>query len=155
VIRLSASLIIHQTAFVDDESLSRMIKCCCKRIVRGPTDQLGTCLALLEAVFEHCTIASSELFLLITTLCFIVCLDIEAERSWKLFSSLLKSEHSHAMLKILQNIMRSFVLNASEEHHDVAVQITRGAVHGLSMAMWGVNVSFTNGVGSIQVLFRK
>lgn len=68
-------------------------------------------------------------------------MDIEADKTWKLFNFLLTSDHSYAVLAYLQSIMRSFVSKASEDRQEVAVQIARGAVHALAQALWGTKVS--------------
>lgn len=133
-------MIRFQHAFADEESLAKIIRCICKRIVRGPGNQLTQCLTLLEAIFDHCVISKSELFVLVTSLCFIVCLDCEADKTWNLFKSLLTSDHSYATMELLQKIMRTFVAKSNESHHDVAVQIARGAVFALAQALWGAKV---------------
>ncbi|KAI6196352.1 hypothetical protein M3Y94_01098900 [Aphelenchoides besseyi] len=138
VIRLTASLICQQTQYVDEESLSKIIRCSCKRVVRGPGELLSVCLTLLETVFEHCIISPSELFILVSSLCFVVCVETESEKTWKLLVYLLSSEHSYLVFQLLQQLMRSVVPSVEDERHDVAVQIARGAVYILAQALWGV-----------------
>lgn len=137
-------MIRHQSTFVDEDSLSRIIRCCCKRAVRGNSNDMGICLTLLEAVFEHCVVSSSELFILITTLSFIVCIDVEPDKTWKLFEFLLTSQHSYAVLALLQEIMTTFVSNASEDRREVAVHISAGTVYALAQALWGTKVCCTH-----------
>lgn len=140
MIQLCSNLIRYQHAFIREESLSRIFKCCFKRLVKGPGNQLGPYLDLLETIFKHCVILKSELFSLVTSLCFIICLDVEAEKTWNLFSFLLTSEHSYSVLTILQKIMTTFVKNSSEHRREIAVQIARGSVYGMAQALFGAKV---------------
>lgn len=87
-------------------------------------------------------LSKSEVFLLVTSLCFVVCLEFEAEKTWELFDFLLNSEHSYSVLITLQKIMTTFVTNASDSRREVSVQIVRGSVHAMAQALWGAKVRF-------------
>ncbi|GMT16501.1 hypothetical protein PFISCL1PPCAC_7798, partial [Pristionchus fissidentatus] len=139
VIQLAQQLIMHNSAFVCEQSMITLVRTSCGRCARLGDPLTSPCLDLLVTIQKYSELPRSELPLIVTTLCCLVVLKTFCEQSWAVARNLLNSQLGHRTRNVLVEILKSgqSSLQILGTDKGRVIRSIRGAVYFLVQSTWG------------------
>ncbi|KAI1709848.1 tuberin domain-containing protein [Ditylenchus destructor] len=138
LITLVEQTFTRNSAFLDEEVVTSILHCFCKRISQNCVTLVVPILSCIESVLKYSHIPKSELLPLVVCLCLLITNPAHSSNAWKLMRILLSSVNAYAVLRILQHLLtRFFHTHNGGIPKNSLVMIIRGAVFSVAMALWG------------------
>ncbi|WKX96204.1 hypothetical protein Q1695_012557 [Nippostrongylus brasiliensis] len=146
VLQLTQQVIIHNAAYMGEESMKSVVHVVCVRACQNMDSLTSFCLEILDNVLKYSDLPRTELMSVVTTFCVLVCDNRIREQAWSLARSLLTSQMGHRTRKALLSILngngmgqRSYgERRANDEPNERKMRLVlRGAIFCLANANWG------------------
>ncbi|GMR37442.1 hypothetical protein PMAYCL1PPCAC_07637 [Pristionchus mayeri] len=139
VIQLAEQLVMYNSAFVCEDSMTTLVRSSCSRCARLLDPLTSPCLDLLTTIQKYSELPRSELPLIVATLCCLVVVERFCDQSWSVARNLLNSQLGHRTRNILVEIMKSGQQSLQIPGTDKGrvIRSLRGAVYFMVQSTWG------------------